>query len=107
MEASKVYDVVLETTATLDLYGILDYNTEVLKSPESASRIYRLIKNQVLSLDVMPYRFPLVREEPFASMGVHLMPVESYNAFYIINEQKSEVHILRILYNRREWQNIL
>ena len=107
MDESKVYDVILETTAVLDLYGILDYIKDVLKAPESAESIYWSIKDQVLSLDEMPYRFPLVREEPFASMGVRLMPVESYNAFYIIDEQKSEVHILRILYNRREWQNIL
>ena len=107
MEENKVYGVILETTAALDLFGILDYIKDVLKAPESAERVYWSIKDQVLSLDKMPYRFPLVREEPFASMGVHLMSVESYYAFYIINEHKSEVHILRILYNRREWQNIL
>ena len=107
MEESKKYDVIIETTATLDLYGILDYISDVLKAPESAERVYWSIKDQVLSLDEMPYRFPLVREEPFASMGVRLMPVESYNAFYIINDEKSEVYVFRILYNRREWQNIL
>jgi len=107
MEESKIYDVILETTASLDLYGILDYITEVLKAPESAERIYWSIKDQVMMLEEMPYRFPLVREEPFASMGVRLMPVESYNAFYIIDEHKSEVHVFRILYNRRDWQNIL
>ena len=107
MDESKVYDVILETTASLDLYGILDYIKDVLKEPESAERVYWSIKNQVLSLGEMPYRFSLVKEEPFASMGVRLMPVENYNAFYIIDEQKSEVHILRVLYNRREWQSIL
>ena len=107
MDENKIYNVILETTASFDLYGILDYITNVLKSPESAERIYWLIKDQVLSLDEMAYRFPLVREEPFTSMGVRLMPVENYNTFYIIDEKKSEVHIIRILYSRREWQNIL
>ena len=107
MKKSKIYDVIIETTASLDLYGILDYITEVLKAPESAERIYWSIKDQVLSLNEMPYRYPLVRDEPFASIGVRLMPVENYSVFYIINEQINEVHILRILYNRREWQNIL
>ena len=31
------YEVILETTAVLDLYGIVDYIADVLKSPESAS----------------------------------------------------------------------
>jgi len=107
MDENKVYDVILETTASQDLYGILDYITGVLKAPESAERIYQSIKDQVLSLDKMPYRFTLVKEEPFASIGVRLVPVESYNAFYVIDEHKSEVHVFRILYNRREWRNIL
>ena len=54
MDENKVYDVILETTASLDLYGIIDYIKDVLKAPESAERIYRSIKDQVLSLDEMP-----------------------------------------------------
>ena len=107
MDENKMLDVILETTASLDLYGILDYITDVLKAPESAERVYRSIKDQVLSLGEMPYRSPLVHEEPFASIGVRLMPVENYNAFYIVDEKNDEVHVLRILYNSREWQNIL
>jgi len=40
-------------------------------------------------------------------MGVRLMPVENYNAFYIVDEKNDAVHVLRILYNSREWQSIL
>jgi len=107
MEQNKVYDVILETTTVLDLYGIIDYITEVLKAPESAQDVYWSIKDQLLSLGEMPYRFPVVREEPFASLGVHVMPIENYNAFYIINEEDREVHVIRVLYKRREWQNLL
>ena len=107
MDENKTYNVILETTAMMDLYGILDYINDILKAPESAERVYKSIKNQILSLDEMPYRFPIVKEEPFSFMGVRLMPVENYHAFYIVNDRKNEVHVLRILYNRREWQTIL
>jgi plasmid stabilization system protein ParE len=101
------YKVILETTAVLDLYGIFDYIAEVLKSPESAQRVYISIKQQVLSLEDMPGRFPLVKDEPYASIGVRLMPVENYNAFYVVDELKHEVHVIRVLYKRREWQKLL
>ena len=101
------YEVILETTAVLDLYGILDYITNVLKAPEAARRVFLSIEEKVMSLDFMPARHNLVREEPYASLGVRIMPVENYNAFYIVDEPKQEVHVLRILYNRREWQNLL
>jgi len=55
----------------------------------------------------MPLRHSVVQNQPYAAMGVRKLLVENYIAFYIINEAKCEVHILRILYNRREWQNIL
>jgi len=33
--------------------------------------------------------------------------VENYSAFYIVNEKDKEIHVFRILYNRREWKNLL
>ena len=101
------YEVILETTAILDLYGILDYITDILKAPQSARRVFLSIEAQVMSLDHMPMRHNVVKEEPYASLGVRLMPVENYNAFYIVDEQAHEVHVIRILYKRREWQNLL
>jgi toxin ParE1/3/4 len=107
MGSNSEYEVILETTAVLDLYGILDYITDVLKAPESAQRVYSSIKKQVLSLNHMPARHSIVRDEPYASIGLRMMPVENYTAFFVISKQKYEVHVLRILYNRREWQNLL
>jgi plasmid stabilization system protein ParE len=54
----------------------------------------------------MPERHSIVKEEPFAQQGVRMLLVENYIAFYIITDSK-EVHVFRILYNRREWQSIL
>jgi len=101
------YEVILETTAILDLYGILDYITDVLKAPESAKRVTLSIEEKVMSLSFMPARHPLVNDEPYASMGVRLLSVENYLAFYIIDDMQLEVRVLRILYNRREWQRVL
>ena len=101
------YEVILESTAVLDLYGIFDYITIILKSPEAAQRVFFSIEEQVMSLEYMPARYSMVKDEPYVSLGVRLMPVENYNIFYVIDEFEQEVHVLRILYQRREWQNVL
>ena len=101
------YEVILEATAVLDLYEILGYITDVLKAPESAERVVLSIEEKVMSLSFMPARHQIVNDEPYASMNVRLMPVENYIAFYIIDEARRKVHIFRILYNRREWRNLL
>ena len=77
------YEVILETTAAHDLYGIFDYITDVLKSSDAALRVFLSIEKQVMSLDHMPARHNVVRDETFAALGVRLMPVESYSVFYI------------------------
>ena len=101
------FDVIIEPTAEKDLYGILTYISETLLEPAIAKRIYMSIKEQVLSLSDMPLRYALVDEEPYRSMGVRKIPVENYIAFYIVDESRYAVHVFRILYNRREWQNLI
>ena len=103
----KEYNVILEMTAVLDLRGILDYITDILKQPEAAERIFLSIEKNVMTLNFMPARHSIVRDEPYATLGVRMMLVENYIAFYIIDEVNLEVRVLRILYKRREWQNLL
>ena len=111
------YEVVFETTAILDLCGIFDYITDILKEPKTARRVFFSIEKKVMSKEEIPTEFPclddlpkchgVVRDEPYASIGVRFMPVGNYTVFYIADETERKVHVLRILYNRREWQNLL
>lgn len=101
------YKIIIELPAQRDLEGILLYITDTLKEPVIARRIYTSIKEQILTLRQMPLRHSVVQEQPYASMGVRKLLVENYIAYYIIDEGKFAVHVLRILYNRREWQSIL
>ena len=101
------FKVIIELPAASDLRGILRYITETLKEPVTAERIYFSIKEQVMTLDKMPLRFPLVRDETFAARGLRRMLAENYSVFYVVDETLREVHILRVLYSRREWQTLL
>lgn len=101
------YKVIIELPAQKDLQGILRYITDTLKKPEIARQIYTSIKEQILTLSQIPLRHSIVQEQPYAAMGVRKLLVENYIAFYIIDEEKCEVHVLRVLYDRREWQHIL
>jgi plasmid stabilization system protein ParE len=100
------YKVYIDASAEQDLSAILSYIALTLKEPAAAKRIYSSIKEKILSLRQMPERHSIVNEEPFAQQGVRMLLVENYIAFYIITDAK-EVHVFRILYNRREWQSIL
>jgi plasmid stabilization system protein ParE len=102
-----VFKVIIEPAAVSDLRGIVRYIKETLKEPVTAKRIYRTLKEQIITLDKLPLRHPLLYEEEFAMRGLRKAPAENYLVFYAVDEAPREVHILRILYNRREWQNFL
>lgn len=101
------FKVIIEESAEKDLASILSYISESLKEPAIAKRIFLSIREQVLSLKHMPFRFAVVDEGPYAAMGVRKIPVENYTAFYLIDEEEKAVHVFRILYNRREWKNLI
>lgn len=103
----KRYEVIIEPKAEDDLFSIFFYIRNVLKEPETAKRIFLSIREQVLTLNQMPFLHALIDQEPYTAMGVRKMPVENYTAFYYVKEETSQVHIFRILYNRREWQNLI
>jgi toxin ParE1/3/4 len=101
------FKVIIELTAVSDLRGILRYLAEILKEPVIAWRIYVTIKKQITTLAKMPLRYQLVSEESFAARGLRKMPADNYLVFYNVDEALREVHVLRVLYNRRECQNLL
>jgi len=105
--ASEKYDVQMERAAEADLLGILDYISEVLREPVAAGRIYFSIKSKIATLDEMPLRNKLIHEEPFRSKGIRPLYVKNYTAFYTVDENKREVHILRVLYSHMQWQDRL
>ena len=101
------FKVLIEKPAVSDLHGILKYINETLKEPEAAKRIYKTIKEQILTLKAFPFRQPLIFGEIFASKGLRKLLVGNYNIFYTVDEENQNVHVLRILYNRREWQALI
>lgn len=102
-----MYNITIEPPAVVDLEAIFDYIANVLKEPDTAKRICDSIETAILSLDQNPLRHGVVRFEPYASFGVRMLPVENYVAFYVVNEQNRVVHVIRIQYKRRKWQDLL
>lgn len=103
----KEYNIVFEIPAAEDLRGIVDYIAGVLEEPETAQHMYFSIREQIETLRQMPYRNAVVNDEPYKSFGIRKLFVENYIAFYVVDEGTYVVHIIRILYNRREWQDLL
>ena len=54
-----------------------------------------------------PEGHPLVGDELLGRMGIRITYFDNYNIFYYYDMQNDVVYIIRVLYNKADWQNIL
>ncbi|MBB6479860.1 plasmid stabilization system protein ParE [Spirochaeta isovalerica] len=55
----------------------------------------------------MPKRFNLLKDEMLSRNGIRKMAIDNYLAFYIVDDNKKIVSIIRVLYSRRDWEEII
>ena len=54
----------------------------------------------------MPESFRLYEKEPWKSRGLRFFSVDNYIVFYIVDNEKKEVNVLRVLYGRMDFSKI-
>lgn len=100
------YKVMYSSQALLDIKSIYDYISKKLYAPQSAKNQVNRIRKEIRALDILPTRYSLVEWEPWASMQMHKLPVNNYIVFYIVDEQKQNVNIIRIVYGGRNLEKL-
>lgn len=101
------YNVVITKPAQRDLLDIFDYIAFELREPESASLLLSKIRSKVNSLDEFPERNNIISEPKYELQKIRWCPVENYIAFYQVSEIQNQVYILRVLYKKRNWEQLL
>lgn len=99
--------VVFTEPAEYDLLDIEYYIFVDLCNPQAAQRISDGILDAADKLAEYPEGHPLVGEELLGRMGIRITYFDNYNIFYYYDMQNDVVYIIRVLYNKVDWQNIL
>ena len=102
-----IYHIDITEPAEVDMDEIGFYIARTLHAPESAEKLLDEIDRNILSLEQMPKRFALVSDERLASLGIRVIPVKNYLIFYFVDDNAITVTIARVLYNRRNWAQLL
>ena len=103
---SDSYSVVYSPEALNDLKDIYAYIAQELLVPDTALNQVNRIRKEIRSLDFMPSRYALVDWEPWKSMGMHKVPVDSFVVFYTVDSDSMTVAIIRIVYGGRDIESI-
>lgn len=79
-----------------DLKNIYEYIAFTLSAPGTAKDMYLRLTQAVRSLEQMPGRNPLYKDEPWRSQGLRFLPVKKYLILYTTDAET--VTVVRILY---------
>jgi toxin ParE1/3/4 len=101
------YSIEITEPAEIDLSEIGFYIAKELLEPSIAQKVVDQIGEAILKLEEFPFRNALVADEKLATQGIRKIIVENYLVFYIVAEESKRVTIVRILYGRRDWLNML
>lgn len=99
--------VVFTEPAECDLLDIEYYIFVDLCNPQASKRITEGILDAAERLEEYPTGHPLVDDELLRSVGLRMTRFDNYNIFYHYDKEDDVVYIIRILYNKTDWQNIL
>lgn len=101
------YKVGYSLDALDDLREIYDYMVNELLVPETASDQVGRIRKEIRSLDFMPARYALVEWEPWNSMKMHQLPVDNFIVYYLVDDEKMMVTVVRVFYGGRNIKEII
>lgn len=103
----KVFDVYYTSEAFDDLLSIHHYIADDLKEEINAKKQIEKIRDSINDLSTLPSRHKEVSFSPWKEKHIHQMLVDNYLVFYNINEMFSKVVILRIMYSKRNLEELI
>ena len=96
------YDIHIAAEAKTDLRSIYRYIAFELNSAKNASGQIKRLEKAIKSLNKMPERYRVYDQEPWKSQNLRILSVDKYLIFYIPNNDKRIVTIMRIMYGARD-----
>ena len=101
------YELKITKKASEDLADIYKYITEELKNKTAALDLIDEIEKNTLRLREFPYSCSYVEDINLKRKGYRKLIVKNYITFYIVNEMHKKVTIMRVLYGRQNYQDII
>lgn len=100
------YQVLYSDEALDDLRDTYSYIAFVLKEPLVAARLIQRLRKEIQTLGYFPERYHLVNIDAMRLLGMRQKTVGNFVIFYMTDDQKRTVNIVRVLYGKRNLNEI-
>lgn len=92
------YRVIIEPLAEDDIVRNVEYIAYEKKSPDAARNLLKGLRKEIRSLSINPQRHMFDEDEDLAKKEVRKHYYKNYKIFYLVDEEKKVVYILRVLH---------
>lgn len=99
------YNIEYSKESKQDLIGIKQYIKYNLQEPETAQRLISKIRTEINNLKNNPEIYAIIDDELIKKLEIRKLIVDNYIVFYRI--KKDDIEIVRVMYGRRNWINLL
>jgi addiction module RelE/StbE family toxin len=99
------YNIEYSKESKQDLIGIKQYIKYNLQEPETAQKLISKIRNEINNLKNNPEIYAIIDDELIKKLEIRKMIVDNYIIFYRI--KNNNIEIVRVMYGRRNWINLL
>lgn len=101
------YKASITATAKRDYYEAEYYMAQKLYSHIGVVNLAKSFREAIKDLKFFPTKYPLCNDDLLRAWGIRFVPVKNYLLFYVVREDEQAVYVIRFLYGKRDWQNIL
>ncbi len=101
----KQYNIEYSKEARQDLIDIKRYIKYNLKEPAINQRLISKIKTEIDKLKNDPEIFSIIDDDFIKKLEIRKLIVDNYIVFYRI--KTNNIQIVRVMYGRRNWINLL
>jgi len=101
------YNIQISDKAEEDLDSIIEYLITKLKAPIFAVEFLDEFEKRIDKLRTSPKAFKIIDNDMHIIDKIRILQIKNYLAFFVIDEKEKMVSIIRVLYGRRDWLNIL
>ena len=101
------YIVKMTPKAASDLDNIYSYISEELFTVSAAANILERIEKGILRLKEFPFSCSYVVDEFLRNKGYKKLIIDNYIVFYLVEEENKQVVIMRVLYGKQKYEDLI
>jgi plasmid stabilization system protein ParE len=102
-----VFKIIISIKAKKDIKDCYDYIYDVLKNEIAADLLLDKIEKSFRLIEIDPEHFPETNDDFLDLLDIRYIQVGNYLCFYNICNEKNEINIIRFMYGKRDWKEIL